>query len=207
MKIYDFKDPDVFKKLEKMCFVGGLDVSPFPPAAYRYFSELIKLYDGFKSGDISEQDAKSKKSKLYADYRVAIKDYENWIEVWKKYSENIRLSEVMLSEIEREKDVSEIALKASKIISLLTSDESFFVRQNKKIHNAISITREEFIKLIGKDVIVDYPIYCELQKWSMKSFAYDPVTDKITHNRLDIDCEVFIKNARNPHVNDEATHG
>ena len=69
------------------------------------------------------------------------------------------------------------------------------------------MTREEFLTYVGKDVIVDYPVFDELQKWNMKNFSYDPVKDIIKHNRLDLIMDAFIPNARNPHTGDVATHG
>lgn len=67
--------------------------------------------------------------------------------------------------------------------------------------------RNEFINLIGQDVVVDYPFFREVQKWSMKNFTYDPVTDTIRHKRIsDLNVEVFLKNARNPHPG-KSTHG
>lgn len=67
------------------------------------------------------------------------------------------------------------------------------------------MTREEFIKLIGQDLVVDYPFFNELQKWSMKNFYIDE-NGIIKHNRLPLIIDNFIANARNPHK-DEATHG
>ena len=70
------------------------------------------------------------------------------------------------------------------------------------------MTREEFIPLIGKNIIVDYPFGRELQKWNLKNFSYDEKTGCIKHNRLDrLNVDVFIRNARNPHTGDKATHG
>ena len=66
------------------------------------------------------------------------------------------------------------------------------------------MTREEFVDLIGKDVVVDYPLFGEVQRWSMKNFT---ITDGvIRHNRLPLIMDAFIANARNPHKG-EATHG
>ncbi len=67
------------------------------------------------------------------------------------------------------------------------------------------MTKEEFTALIGQDVVVDYPFFNELQRWSMKNFHIDE-NGKIKHNRLPMIMEVFIANARNPHKG-EATHG
>ncbi len=68
------------------------------------------------------------------------------------------------------------------------------------------MSREEFIELIGKDVVVDYPFGNEIQKWSMKNFSIDK-NGVIKHNRITtLIVDVFIKNARNPHKG-VATHG
>ena len=68
------------------------------------------------------------------------------------------------------------------------------------------MTRPEFIALIGQDVVVDYPFFKEIQRWSMKTFSYDPDTDTITHNRLPMNVEGMIPNMSNPHKG-KATHG
>lgn len=44
------------------------------------------------------------------------------------------------------------------------------------------MTKQEFISLIGKDVVVDYPFGKELQRWSMKNFYIED--GQIYHNRL-----------------------
>ena len=67
------------------------------------------------------------------------------------------------------------------------------------------MTKEEFISLIGQDVVVDYPFGRELQRWSMKNFHIDE-NGEPKHNRLPMIMDAFIKNARNPHKG-EATHG
>ena len=66
------------------------------------------------------------------------------------------------------------------------------------------MTKDEFISLIGKDVVVDYPFFGEIQRWDMRNFMI--VDGKIKHNRLPLNMDVFIKNARNPHKG-KATHG
>ena len=66
------------------------------------------------------------------------------------------------------------------------------------------MTKDEFISLIGKDVVVDYPFFGEIQKWDMRNFMI--VDGEIKHNRLPLNMDVFIKNARNPHKG-KATHG
>ena len=65
--------------------------------------------------------------------------------------------------------------------------------------------REEFIALIGQDVVVDYPFGKEMQRWSMKNFYIDK-NGQIHHKRLPLNIDDFIANARNPHVG-KPTHG
>jgi hypothetical protein len=48
------------------------------------------------------------------------------------------------------------------------------------------MTRDEFIALIGQDVVVDYPFGQEIQQWSMKNFAYDPKVEKLAEMKKEI---------------------
>lgn len=66
------------------------------------------------------------------------------------------------------------------------------------------MTEAEFIKLIGKDVVVDYPFQGRIQTWSMKNFYIE--RGKIKHKTLPLIMDNFIKYATNPHEG-EATHG
>lgn len=59
------------------------------------------------------------------------------------------------------------------------------------------MSKEEFIALIGQDVVVDYNFCGELQQWSMKNFSIKDGV--IRHNRLLLIVDVFIKGAHNPH--------
>ena len=68
------------------------------------------------------------------------------------------------------------------------------------------MTEDEFRKLVGKDIIVDYPFFNEIQKWNMKNFYIDE-NNNIKHNRLPLIMDIFIKKARNPHNGEQETHG
>lgn len=67
------------------------------------------------------------------------------------------------------------------------------------------MTREEFISLIGQDVVVDYPFMDGIQQWSMKNFYIDK-DGEIHHNRIPFIVDVFYPLASNPHKG-VATHG
>lgn len=133
MKVYDFKNPEDFAELEKQAYCGTIDYSMFPPAAYRYFDKLTKLYESFKSGKISSEGAKQLKLRYLSEYNVAVQDYEKWCEVWKSFQENIKLAGTGLADIEKSKSVYDIAVNAISVIGKMTNDKSFADRQMKKI--------------------------------------------------------------------------
>lgn len=75
----------------------------------------------------------------------------------------------------------------------------------RKRLEALNNDKNEFIALIGQDVVVDYPFGRELQRWSMKNFYIDG-NGEVKHNRLTLIMDAFIANARNPHKG-KPTHG
>ena len=134
MKIYDFKNPEEFKTLEKQAYDMSIDIEEFPPAAYRYFDKLRTLYASFKYDNLSKEDAEAEKRKIYSDYIKALNSYDMWCGMYAQYQENIRQCGQILSDIEKSKDVTEIALLACTAISLMTNDRNFIKRQERKIN-------------------------------------------------------------------------
>jgi len=135
MKIYDFKNPEDFKTLEKQTYDMSIDIENFPPAAYRYFDKLRTLYARFKYDNLSKEDAEAEKRKIYSDYIKALNSYDMWCAMYAQYQENIRQCGQILNEIEKSKDVTEIALLACTAISLMTNDRDFIKRQERKINH------------------------------------------------------------------------
>ena len=66
------------------------------------------------------------------------------------------------------------------------------------------MSKEEFIALIGQDVVVDYNFVENCNSGAWKNFSIKDGV--IRHNRLPLIMDVFIKGAHNPHKG-EATHG
>ena len=131
--IINFKNPDEFKRLERQAYNGTLDVSDFPPAEYKYFSELRKIYYAFKFEGLSKEEASRKKQILLGRYHEAVSEHEKYCEVYKEYQENIIKSEMLRTAIQKSADIKEIALLACKCISLMTSDEVFYRLQKQKM--------------------------------------------------------------------------
>ena len=81
--IYDFKNPEHFKELERQAYDGTIDVTDFPPAAYRYFDSLRKLYAEYKYDNLSKDEAQAVKRKLLAEYKETCRCYDLFCSVYK----------------------------------------------------------------------------------------------------------------------------
>lgn len=122
MKIYNFKNSDHFKECEGLAFKGTLDYSKFPPAAYRYFSELSKLHAQYRRKEISKPEAVARKAKLFADYTEALSAYERWCSDHKAYQDSIRQTSILRSDICKSDNIREIADMAVRALSIMTGD-------------------------------------------------------------------------------------
>lgn len=130
---YDFENPAHWKALEKQAYDGTLDYSQFPPAAYRYFSELMKVYHAYRFEGLDQETAGNRKRKLYAQYREARLAFEGAQAAFKDYQENIRKAGTLLSDIEKAASAEQIVLIACEVIGLFTGDRGFAGRQRRKI--------------------------------------------------------------------------
>ncbi|MDE5558924.1 MAG: hypothetical protein K2J32_14760, partial [Ruminococcus sp.] len=53
--------------------------------------------------------------------------------VWKKYQDNIRVSEMLKTEIQKSHDIYDIAVTAVRAVGLMTHDESFIKTNTAKL--------------------------------------------------------------------------
>lgn len=130
---YDFSNPKHWKAMEKQAHDGTLDFSRFPPAAYRYFSELTKLYHAYRFESLDMASAQSRKKKLHAQYRESVIAFEGAQAAFKDYQNNIRKAGTLLSEIEKAVSADRIASLACEVIGLFTGDQGFADRQRRKM--------------------------------------------------------------------------
>lgn len=131
--IINFKDTDTFRKLERQAYDGTLDVADFPPAEYKYFSELRKIYYAFKFEGLSKDDAEKQKAVLLRHYHKDLQEHEDRLAVYRHYQDNIRQSEMLCTAIQKSHDITEIALLACQAISLMTNEPTFAKLQERKI--------------------------------------------------------------------------
>ncbi len=131
--ILNFKDKDTFRKLERQAYDGTIDVTKFPPAEYKYFSELHKIYYAFKFEGLSKEEAAYKKQLLYRRYHEDISKHKNKIMVYKQYQNNIRIAGMNISKIEKSYDATEIALLACESLGAMMGEDTFYSRQKRKL--------------------------------------------------------------------------
>ena len=131
--ILNFKDTDTFRKLERQAYDGTLDVTDFPPAEYKYFSELRKIYYAFKFDELAKSDAEKQKAILLCQYHEDLQEHENRLAVYRHYQDNIRQAGMLRTEIQKSHDITEIALLACQTISLMTNEPTFAKLQERKI--------------------------------------------------------------------------
>lgn len=132
MKI-DLRDPAVWAALEWEAYVGTVELSPLPPAAYKYFSELTAVYRAFRFEGLDRQETERKKALLKKAYTRAVQDLHRAREVCAEYQNAVKRTELLCTEIEKAQDVREIADKACSVIAMLTGEPSFYDRQRRKI--------------------------------------------------------------------------
>lgn len=130
--IFNFKDEGTFQRLERQAYDGTIDVTKFPPAEYKYFSELKKIYYAFKFEGLSREDAFRRKQILLRKYSEAISEHDRCTAVYAQFQENIRKAGENISRIEKSHDVTEIALLACETLGLMMGENSFYGRQKRK---------------------------------------------------------------------------
>lgn len=133
--ILNFKDKDTFRKLERQAYDGTIDVTNFPPAEYKYFSELKKLYYAFKFEGLSKEEAYSRKQILFRKYTEDISKHERCIAVYSQFQESIRKAGENISRIEKSHDVTEVALLACETLGIMMGEGTFYGRQKRKMRD------------------------------------------------------------------------
>lgn len=94
---------------------------------------LKGLYSLYFTGKLTREDAAARKKMLLGKCRNIEQHYDRTLEAYRVYQENIRKAGRLLSEINKETDIKELALKACKCIGAMTGDESFYKRQLGKV--------------------------------------------------------------------------
>ena len=103
-----------------------------------FYITLRSLYSSYRKGEISKNDAKAEKKQIIgkcAEFEAA---YNNWCSVYNAYQDNIKKAGILLNDIEKSDNASDIAVMACEVIGIMTGDAGFVPRQKKKIKRRTS---------------------------------------------------------------------
>lgn len=129
----DFTKNEIWNQLEKQAFTGKLSCSDFPPAEYKYFTELVSLYKLFNSGIYTAEQSRKKKAKLLAQYRADVNDAQKAHQVYQSWQECIKVSDLLRTKIVKENDIMKKLALCIACISALTKDEVFSKTELRKL--------------------------------------------------------------------------
>jgi hypothetical protein len=76
---YNFTDKDTFARLEEKAIDGQLDYSAFPPAEYRYFSQLARLGYLNRHRGWTAQLCEIKQKEHRKAYDAAVAERDEWL--------------------------------------------------------------------------------------------------------------------------------
>ena len=82
---FDFNKQEDFHRAEVLAYDGTLDCTDFPPPEYKYFSELRKVYQAFRSGELPREQAEQQKKALLMDYRKHLEKSAYYEKVCEQY--------------------------------------------------------------------------------------------------------------------------
>ena len=125
----NFRDEEIFKKLESECYTDTLAFENFPAAEYKYFSRLRKIFSDYKFNGLDKGTAAKRKAEIYADYRQDAERDGLIGRVYAEYQENIRKAGTLRSEIDKADNIEDKLRFCLECIEAMTG-ETGFARRN-----------------------------------------------------------------------------
>ena len=129
----NFRDEEIFKKLESECYTDTLVYDCFPAAEYKYFSRLRKIYSDYKFGGLDKDTAAKRKAGIYADYRQDAGRDGLIGKIYAEYQNNIRKAGTLRSEIDKAKTAEDKLRYALECIEAMTGETGFSRRNLNEI--------------------------------------------------------------------------
>lgn len=134
MKRINFEDTTQFALLEDKAIDGLLNYDDFPPPEYKYFSRLAKLGYLNRHKNWSVEICEEKQAEYKKQYQAEKEEYDIRFTVYKIYQENSLKSSDLTRQIYFAKSQAEILELSLQVIELLTNENGFADRINKKVN-------------------------------------------------------------------------
>ena len=129
----NFRDEEIFKKLESECYTDTLDFDSFPAAEYKYFSRLRKIFSDYKFNGLDKDTAAKRKAVIYTEYRQDAERDGLIGRVYAEYQENIRKAGTLRSDIDKAKTVEDKLRYCLECIEAMTGETGFAKRNMKEL--------------------------------------------------------------------------
>lgn len=128
-----------FEEIAKMAYMEKEEDKYWNlPKKYAYF-KLKQLYFNYKIGKYSKETSIAEKAKIKGEYLEAEKNYENELDVYKKYNRNRLENTILLSKLEKTRDKEEALKYSIKIIQNCISDKDFERRICEKLELKLTL--------------------------------------------------------------------
>lgn len=116
-----------FAEVKKVCFQAAqmnvdIDLTKLAPPEYKYFTELYKLYCLKFKGTASDDELAEREKSLHTRYKEDRETHDKEWEYIKRWNDNIRISEMRRSQINKSRDPFEVLSLALQITADLTND-------------------------------------------------------------------------------------
>ena len=134
------KDSEEFRKLKEQAwnFIvgnGNFDIDEFGAEEYKYFDKLLQLYGKLNDGKITKEEAVRLDEKNYTEYERAIDEHLDCIQNYKELENNRMIAHDEITKCEKSNDIHEMFSALVKAVGLMTGDQSFAQRQERKINH------------------------------------------------------------------------
>lgn len=133
MKKYDFKNPQVFERLEDKAIDGQLDYSSFPPPEYKYFSRLAKVgYNNRHKGwDINI--CLEWQDKLRTEYKRDRNDADEYRLLSQRIMDNVKKSADFVRKMYQSQTNEQTVINALQALECLTNENGLTKRITEKL--------------------------------------------------------------------------
>ena len=129
----NFRDEEIFKKLESECYTDTLNYDSFPAAEYKYFSRLRKIFSDYKFNGLDKDTAAKRKAGIYAEYKQDAERDGLIGRVYAEYQNNIRKAGTLRSDIDKAKTAEDKLRYALECIEAMTGETGFAKRNLKEL--------------------------------------------------------------------------
>ena len=125
---YNFNNKEVFAGLEDKAIDGQLDYSRFPPAEYRYFSQLTKLGWLNRHKGWSKELCEQKQEEHRKQYADACAERDEWLMHRKRINRNLVRTTELSRRLNFAKTKSEALQAALELIEALAEEPNLAKR-------------------------------------------------------------------------------